>query len=275
MDRWILARLAAVTAQVDEAYEDFQFARATETLYHFVWDELCDWYLELAKLVLRGRRARGRSHPARPGGGAGRRPAPPAPGGPLRHRGALDGAHRGRVGRDRGLAVRSAGRGGCRQRRRHRDRRGRRPPEARHRDPQVPLRPGAAPGPAGPGAAVRSRGHAARPTTRRRCEPWPTWSRQGTGSRRPPRSRSPPPALRSPSSSTCPGRWTSPPSGAASARTARPLRSCRRSRRASSRTPTSWRRPPRRSWRRCRPSSRAPRRTCAALDAALAALPAG
>jgi valyl-tRNA synthetase len=54
VDRWILARLAAVTAQVDEAYEDFQFARATETLYHFVWDELCDWYLELAKLVLRG-----------------------------------------------------------------------------------------------------------------------------------------------------------------------------------------------------------------------------
>ena len=53
VDRWILARLATVTAQVDAAYEDFQFARATETLYHFVWDELCDWYLELAKLVLR------------------------------------------------------------------------------------------------------------------------------------------------------------------------------------------------------------------------------
>jgi len=53
VDRWILARLAAVTQQVDEAYEDFQFARATETLYHFVWDELCDWYLELAKLVMR------------------------------------------------------------------------------------------------------------------------------------------------------------------------------------------------------------------------------
>jgi valyl-tRNA synthetase len=53
VDRWILARLAAVTRQVDDAYEDFQFARATETLYHFVWDELCDWYLELAKLVMR------------------------------------------------------------------------------------------------------------------------------------------------------------------------------------------------------------------------------
>jgi valyl-tRNA synthetase len=54
VDRWILARLATVTAQVDESYEDFQFARATETLYHFVWDEFCDWYLELAKLTLRG-----------------------------------------------------------------------------------------------------------------------------------------------------------------------------------------------------------------------------
>ncbi len=68
VDRWILARLAAVTGQVDEAYEDFQFARATETLYHFVWDELCDWYLELAKLVLRG----GGRRPKSPGASWGR-----------------------------------------------------------------------------------------------------------------------------------------------------------------------------------------------------------
>jgi valyl-tRNA synthetase len=53
VDRWILSRLAAVTAQVDAGYEDFQFAKTTETLYHFVWDEVCDWYLELAKLPLR------------------------------------------------------------------------------------------------------------------------------------------------------------------------------------------------------------------------------
>ncbi|HEY6797374.1 MAG TPA: valine--tRNA ligase [Kineosporiaceae bacterium] len=52
VDRWILSRLAAVTAQVDAGYEDFQFAKTTEALYHFVWDELCDWYLELAKLPL-------------------------------------------------------------------------------------------------------------------------------------------------------------------------------------------------------------------------------
>jgi valyl-tRNA synthetase len=54
VDRWILSRLAEVTAQVDAGYEDYQFAKTSDTLYHFVWDELCDWYLELAKLPLKG-----------------------------------------------------------------------------------------------------------------------------------------------------------------------------------------------------------------------------
>jgi valyl-tRNA synthetase len=59
VDRWVLSRLAAVTAQVDAGYEDFQFAKTTDALYHYVWDEVCDWYLELAKLPLAagGRRA--------------------------------------------------------------------------------------------------------------------------------------------------------------------------------------------------------------------------
>jgi valyl-tRNA synthetase len=52
VDRWILSRLATVADQVDAGYEDYQFAKTTETLYHFVWDEVCDWYLELAKLPL-------------------------------------------------------------------------------------------------------------------------------------------------------------------------------------------------------------------------------
>jgi valyl-tRNA synthetase len=52
VDRWVLSRLAAVTAQVDAGYEDFQFAKTTDALYHFVWDEVCDWYLELSKLPL-------------------------------------------------------------------------------------------------------------------------------------------------------------------------------------------------------------------------------
>jgi valyl-tRNA synthetase len=51
-DRWILSRLSAVTAEVDEALERFEFAKACDTLYHFAWDEFCDWYLELAKIPL-------------------------------------------------------------------------------------------------------------------------------------------------------------------------------------------------------------------------------
>jgi valyl-tRNA synthetase len=53
-DRWILDRCDAVTSEVDRLLEDYQFAKATELLYHFVWDEFCDWYLELAKVQLGG-----------------------------------------------------------------------------------------------------------------------------------------------------------------------------------------------------------------------------
>ncbi len=52
VDRWIVSRLAAVTAEVDELFERFEFAKACEALYHFAWDEFCDWYLELAKTEL-------------------------------------------------------------------------------------------------------------------------------------------------------------------------------------------------------------------------------
>ena len=53
-DRWILSRLAAVTAEVDELFEQFEFGKACDALYHFAWDEFCDWYLELAKAPLGG-----------------------------------------------------------------------------------------------------------------------------------------------------------------------------------------------------------------------------
>jgi valyl-tRNA synthetase len=53
-DRWILSRLAGVTAEVDELFEQFEFGKACEALYHFAWDEFCDWYLELAKVPLSG-----------------------------------------------------------------------------------------------------------------------------------------------------------------------------------------------------------------------------
>src|SRR5262249_17796493 len=53
-DRWILSRLAAVTAEVDALYERYEFGKLCEALYHFAWDEVCDWYLELAKVALPG-----------------------------------------------------------------------------------------------------------------------------------------------------------------------------------------------------------------------------
>ncbi len=51
-DRWILSRLSHVIAEVDELLEQFEFGKACEALYHFAWDEFCDWYLELAKVPL-------------------------------------------------------------------------------------------------------------------------------------------------------------------------------------------------------------------------------
>jgi len=49
-DRWILSRLEATRAAADEAFDEYDLGRAARVLYHFVWDEFCDWYLELAKL---------------------------------------------------------------------------------------------------------------------------------------------------------------------------------------------------------------------------------
>jgi valyl-tRNA synthetase len=52
VDRWILSRLSGVIAEVDGLLEQFEFAKACEAMYHFAWDEFCDWYLELAKVPL-------------------------------------------------------------------------------------------------------------------------------------------------------------------------------------------------------------------------------
>jgi valyl-tRNA synthetase len=53
-DRWILSRLSAVIAETDQLFESFEFAKVCDALYHFAWDEVCDWYLELAKVPLAG-----------------------------------------------------------------------------------------------------------------------------------------------------------------------------------------------------------------------------
>ncbi|MER6910871.1 valine--tRNA ligase [Streptomyces sp. NPDC000594] len=48
-DRWILSRLNKTVAEVDAYYDDYQFAKVSDALYHFAWDEVFDWYVELSK----------------------------------------------------------------------------------------------------------------------------------------------------------------------------------------------------------------------------------
>jgi valyl-tRNA synthetase len=50
--RWILERLDATTAEVNAALAEFRFDQAAHALYHFLWDEFCDWYLEISKVYL-------------------------------------------------------------------------------------------------------------------------------------------------------------------------------------------------------------------------------
>lgn len=49
IDRWILSRLNETIVEVNELFETYEFARACDQIYHFAWDDLCDWYLELSK----------------------------------------------------------------------------------------------------------------------------------------------------------------------------------------------------------------------------------
>jgi valyl-tRNA synthetase len=51
-DRWIESRLAAATGAVRGALRAYRFNDAASAIYQFVWHELCDWYLEMAKLTL-------------------------------------------------------------------------------------------------------------------------------------------------------------------------------------------------------------------------------
>ena len=49
IDNWILSRLDQSISQVDDLFERYEFAKACELIYHFAWDDLCDWYLEFSK----------------------------------------------------------------------------------------------------------------------------------------------------------------------------------------------------------------------------------
>jgi len=49
IDKWVLSRLSETISEVDHLLEGYEFARACDVIYHFAWDDLCDWYLELSK----------------------------------------------------------------------------------------------------------------------------------------------------------------------------------------------------------------------------------
>ncbi len=52
--RWILSRLEEKTAEIEKHLSEFGLSQAASELYHFVWDDFCDWYIELAKPMMQG-----------------------------------------------------------------------------------------------------------------------------------------------------------------------------------------------------------------------------
>ena len=86
-DRWILGRLEEVRAEVDSALDSYEFSRACESLYHFAWDEFCDWYRRTGQGAAR---RRCHAHHRGAGRGAGHAAQAAASGDAVRHRDAME-----------------------------------------------------------------------------------------------------------------------------------------------------------------------------------------
>ena len=76
-DKWILLKLDQAIGEITDAFAEYRFNEATQTLYRFFWSEYCDWYVEASKAVL--------SRPAQAGGPpTTQAPSPPTPEAPRR-----------------------------------------------------------------------------------------------------------------------------------------------------------------------------------------------
>ncbi|MFD1671116.1 valine--tRNA ligase [Agrilactobacillus yilanensis] len=61
-DKWLFARLNATVKEVTRLFEKFEFGEAGRVLYNFIWNDFCDWYIEMSKEVLAGEDVAAKAH---------------------------------------------------------------------------------------------------------------------------------------------------------------------------------------------------------------------